>query len=267
MKVLTKIWKFINSKIFGYALIAAFILLFLGTCGRNSVLKEKANRTEQNLIASNDTIKSERLKNGDLRVSINGYVANEKELKVFNEDLANQVKAQTGKVVTLNNIVFHLRQDTADLRAYINYLLTKYETPHQINDSTWNVDWTLAYTYDSANYDIFIGRTQVGLRGPKSFLKDITLTHNKTSLFNRDSKMSLTWGQKYEDDKLKVFAQTSHPAFQAQLLEGTYVDYPKKRHWFTGFGIGPAANIGYDFLHNQPAIIVGVGIQYNIYQW
>jgi len=267
MKILKSIWKFFNSKIFGYTVIAVVILLLVGTCGRNSNLKEEVKRKDQNLIASNDTLKTERLKNGDLQVSINGYMANAKELESFNEDLANQVKKEKGKVITLNNIVFHLKQDTADLQAYINELLSKFETPEKVNDSTWNVDWTLVYTYDSDNYDIFNGRTQVGLRGPESFLKDITLTHNKTSLLNRDSKMSLTWGQKYEDKKLKVFAQTSHPAFQTQLLEGVYVDYPSKRHWFSGFGIGPSVNLGYDFLHNQPAIIVGIGLQYNIYNW
>jgi hypothetical protein len=79
--------------------------------------------------------------------------------------------------------------------------------------------------------------------------------------------MTLTWGQKYEKGRVHVFAWTSHPAFQATLLEGTYVDYPKKKHWFTGFGIGPNLSLGYDFINNRPAFIFGIGIQYNIYQW
>ena len=145
MKFLKSLWKFINSKVFGYILIAVAILLLVGTCGRNANLKEEAERSHQNLIASNDTIKIERLKNGDLQVSIGGYIANEKELREFNEDLANQVKAQTGKVITLNNIVFHLKQDTTELRRYIDSLLTKFKEPEQINDSTWNVDWVISY--------------------------------------------------------------------------------------------------------------------------
>ncbi|GAF99188.1 unnamed protein product, partial [marine sediment metagenome] len=204
--------------------------------------------------------------NGDLVASKSAYIANEKELKEFNAGLAKQLKDEKGKVVTFNNIVFQLRQDSADLQKNLADLKSEYEKPKQVNDSTWNVDWLLSYVYDSTNYDIFDGRTQVGLRGPEGYFKDITLTHNKTWMLNRNSQIGLTWGQKYEDGKLKVFAKTAHPAFQAQLLEGTYVDYPKKRHWFTGFGIGPQLSVGYDFLHNQPAFMIGVGIHYNIYQ-
>ena len=266
-KFLEKLWKFINSKIFGYIIILVFAALFIGTCGRNSSIKEENARKDQNMSALNDTIKTERLKNGDLLVSIDGYIGDATDLKEFNEGLAKQIKKEKGKVVTLNNIVFQLKQDSADLQENLAELKSKYEKPEQVNDSTWNVDWLLSYVYDSTNFDIFNGRTQVGIRGPEKYFKDITLTHNKTWMLNRQSQIGLTWGQKYDEDgKLKVFAQTSHPAFQAQLLEGTYVDFPKKRHWFTGFGVGPQLSVGYDFLHNQPAVMIGIGIHYNIYQ-
>jgi hypothetical protein len=266
-KVLTAIWKFINSRVFLFIIVGVLIVLFSGTCGRNSRLKEESERQVQNISAMTDTIRTIKLANGELQSSKNAFMASAKELEKLNSDLAAEVKAQKGKVVTLNRIVFQLKQDTADLQAYINELLTKYETPVKVNDSTWNVDWTLAFTYDSANFDIFNGRTVVGLRGPIAYLPQISLTQNKTFLLNRQSQMSLTWGQKWEDGRLKVYAQTSHPAFQTKLLEGTYVDFPKKKHWFTGFGIGPSINLGYDFLNQKPAIVAGIGIQYNIYQW
>lgn len=271
MKFLREVWKFVNSKIFGYILIAVILIFFVGTCGRMSKIKEDGKRKDQNISALTDSINTVTLKNGEIQSSRDAYMADYKELKEYNVDLAFELKSQRGKVVTLNRIVFQLRQDTADLQAYINELLTKYKTPERVNDSTWNVDWQLAYTYDSTNYDIFNGRTQIGIRAPQNYLKDINLLHNRTQLLNRNSQISLTWGQKWEDTgknkKLRVYAQTAHPAFQTQLLEGTYVDYPKKRHWFTGFGVGPALNLGYDFLNNQPVIVVGVGIHYSIYQW
>lgn len=262
-----KLWSFINSKLFGYLIIIIIAIILVGTCSNNSNLRKEAKITQQNIEASQDTLVQERLKNGELQASIQGYQADSKELELFNKKLADQVKAEKGKVITLNNIVFHLKQDTADLQEYINNLLSFYGDPKKINDSTWNVDWTLAYTYDSSNYDIFKGRTQIGMRGDSSCFRKIDLAHNRTSLLERDSKMSLTWGQKYEDGKVKVFARTSHPAFQAQLLEGVYVDYPKKKHWFTGFGVGPTLNIGYDFMNQKPALILGVGVHYNIYNW
>ncbi len=267
MKFLQVAWKFINSKIFGYIIIGVIALFFVDTCGRVSNLKEESKIKNQNISALTAKVQTVTLKNGEIQSSRDAYMATAKELREYNSVLSNEVKAQKGKVVTLNRIVFQLRQDTTDLRAYINELLSRFETPAKINDSTWNVDWTLAYTYDSTNYDIFTGRTQVGLRGPENYFKDITLTHNKTLMLNRNSQISLTWGQKYEGKRLKVFAQTAHPSFKTQLLEGTYVDYSQKSHWLTGFGVGPQLGIGYDFLNNQPAIVVGVGIHYSIYSW
>lgn len=267
MKFLEGIWKFVNSKIFGYILIVVIAVFLVGTCGRNSNLKEEAKVKDQNISALADSIKTVHTKNGDLESSIDGFMASAKELKEFNLDLANQLKNEKGKVVTYSNIIFELRQDYKDLQDAFDSLQAEFDKPVQVNDSTWNVSWTLPFVYDSTNYDIFAGTTVVGVRAPLSYLPEIDLIHNRTFMTNRNSSMSMTWGQKYEDGKLKVFARTAHPAFSAKLLEGTYVDYPKKKHWFTGFGIGPQVGIGYDFLNNQPAFTVGIGVQYNIYQW
>lgn len=266
MKVLNVIWGFLNSKVFGYVLIGITLFFLLGTCGRISDLKEEDKKKEQNISALTDSIKTVVKKNGDLEVSIDGYVATAKELKDFNERLSEQVKQQKGKVITLNNIVFRLKQDSTDLANALDDLKAKYGDPEKVNDSTYNFPWTLPYVYDSTNYDIFTGKTQVGLRGQYDPNK-IILTHNKTWGVNRESQVGLTWGQKYVDGKLKVYATTSHPGFKAKLLEGVYVDYPEKQHWLTGFGVGPQFGVGYDFLNNQPAFTIGIGIQYNIFQW
>ena len=271
MKALKAVWKFINSNVFKYIVIGVLILLFAGTCGRNSRLKEESAIKDQNISALADSISTVKLRNGELQSSRDAFMADANELRLLNAELSDEVKLQKGKVVTLNRIVFQLKQDTADLQAYINELLSKPETPIQVNDSTWNVNWQLAYVYDSTNYDIFNGTTQVGLKGPKNYFKDITLSHNQTFMTNRESQIGLTWGQKWEgtgkNRRLRVYAQTAHPAFQTKLLEGTYVDYPKKRHWFTGFGVGPQFGVGVDPIRWQPTIYLGVGIHYNIYSW
>jgi hypothetical protein len=40
-----------------------------------------------------------------------------------------------------------------------------------------------------------------------------------------------------------------------------------KKHWFSGFAAGPNISVGWDVLHAKPAVIIGVGFHYNIYQW
>lgn len=266
-KIIRKIWEFINNKFFGYIIAMIFMAFVLGLCNNNSNLRDEIERYNNNISALTDTIKTEKLKNGDLESSINGYIGDVKDLKKFNKRLADQLKNAKGEVVTLNNIIFTLKQDSAELQKALDELKAKYNKPTKVNDSTWNVDWTLPFVYDSTNYDIFTGRTQIGLEGNSEFLKTIDLIHNKTWLLERDSQIGLTWGQRYEEDKLKIYAKTAHPAFKAKLLEGTYVDLPEERHWFNGFGIGPTFNIGYDFLHNQPVIVVGMGIHYNVYRF
>ena len=252
-----------------YQLVISFILLalILSMCQRNRTLKDNLKTKENNIEVLNDSVTTVHLKNGDLESSILGYKADYKELKYFNAVLANQVKKEKGKVITLNNIVFSLKQDREDLKKFIDSLKTIINQPIQLNDSSWVINWDLNYFYNKDNYDKYSGSTYVTIEGSPIILKSLILKHNYTELTNRDSKISLTWGQKYEDKKIHVFARTSHPAFKTQLLEGTYVDYPKKKHFFTGFGIGPNFTLGYDFLHNQPAIIIGIGIQYNVYQW
>ena len=268
-KVLDVIWKFINSKIFGYILIGVLVLLFVGTCGRASNLKEEGKIKDQNISALADTVRTVKLKNGDLQSSRDAFMADAKELRFLNVGLSDEVKLQSGKVVTLNRIVFQLKQDTAELREFIRNMPDP-NPPIQEDDSTWKVSWALNYVYDSINYDLFEGNTRVRLKGPY-VLGDISVSHLGSEMTKRNSQIGLTWGQKYEgsgkNKRLKVYAQTAHPAFQTKLLDGTYVDFPKKRHWFTGLGIGPQLGVGYDFLNNQPAITIGVGIQYNIYQW
>lgn len=269
MKFLKTVWEFINSKVFGYIVICVFIFLFIGTCGRNSNLKDEARIKDQNISALADSIETIRLKNGVLQSSKNAFLADANELKDLNEALSDEVKDQKGKVVTLNRIVFNLKQDTSDLKESIRNLPDP-EPPVQDDDSSWTVSWSTAYVYDSINYDRYDGKTQVRLRGPLDLSK-ITVAHNNTFLTYRDSQIGLTWGQKWEgtgkDKKLKVYAQTAHPAFRTKLLEGVYVDYSKKKHWFTGFGIGPQAGIGYNFLNQKTGIYLGIGIQYTIYQW
>lgn len=255
MEVLTKIWKFLNSKVFMYILIIIAIIVFISMCSSNSNLKDEATLKDANITALNDTVKTVKLKNGELESSITGYQGSAEQLEILNASLANDIDKEKGKVVTYGNLIFKLKQDIKDLEEALKDPI--YDDPIATSDSSWNIDWTLPYIYDSVNYDIFKGRTQVSLFGN-------TLKHNKTFLVNRDSQMKLTWGQKYENDKLKVFARTAHPAFSAQMMEGVYVDLPKKKHWFTGFGVGP--QLGISLFPNQ-AFFIGVGVQYNIYQW
>jgi len=270
--ILEKIWKFVNSRVFGYAVVFLTIIILLGMCNRNSNLKDDIDRQQNNIAVMNDTITTIKTKNGELQSSIGAYVANEKELKKLNSKLADEVSKQIGKVSSLNRIVFGLKQDVDELQKWKDeHPVNPPKPPTPVNDSTWDVPWTARYVYDTTNFDEYGGTTQIGLRGPLDLSK-ISVIHNETNLNYRNSQIGLVWGQEWvgkgRNKQLKVFARTNHPAFKSKLMDGYYVDPTKDEgHWLKGFGIGPNFTLGYDFLHNQPAVIVGVGIHYNFYKF
>lgn len=277
-EVLNKIWKFINSKFFGYAVSIVFILVIAIMCSSNQKLKNEIKKEIQNSGAITDTLKKEKLKNEQYQVTIDGFMASEKELKNINKSLSDEVKLQNGKVISLTKIIISLKQDTSQLNANIDYLNTIISKPIQLNDSVYLVPWTLAYNYDSLNYDKFSGQTIISLNAKKSKLKDIVINyngkfkdievnHDTTSLIKRDSQIELVWGQKWENKKLRIFVNSSYPGFDVQSMQGVLLDMPKRRHWFTGFSVSVGITPTYDFFEKRPTILIGPSIGYTIYQW
>ena len=74
-KFLEGLWKFLNSKVFGYVVVALLIVFLAGQCKRNVDHQNEDIKQEQNISALGDTIKIERQKNGELLTSIDGYIS------------------------------------------------------------------------------------------------------------------------------------------------------------------------------------------------
>ena len=125
--------------------------------------------------------------------------------------------------------------------------------------------------YDEHNFFKVEGSTVVQVTSVEPF----EMRHDTTYLTEYENRISITYGQKVENDKLRIYIQSQYPGFSVESMEGVLIDpnewpsvfKPTKRHWFTGFGVGPNISMGYDFLNSKPSFILGVGIQYNIYEW
>ena len=272
MKYLKLIWDFLNSRVFVLILITLLIIFIAGTCKRKRDLARDLTRKEQNIAALSDSLKFEKMKSGQLVVSISGYIASEKELKTLNKSLYDIVRAQKGDIISLNRSVVQLVQDTIILRKNLDFLNTKIGKMYQLNDSVFIAPWTLAYKYDNNNFDKFSGKTIFGLvsKDPLEF------THINTEMTSRTSQIDLTWGQKIEDGKLRVYIQSAYPGFTVKSMEGVLIDpqknplikdITKKKHWFTGLSIGFGITPGWDFLNNKGAIVIGPTLSYSIYTW
>jgi len=245
----------------GVVFIVALIISLLGVINK---LHKELKISEYNLKISDDKTILLHRKNNELLYTTKAYKADKKELKKCNDSLYNEVKKIKGDVITLNHIIFNLKQDTTELRQYLNALESQMYEPVKKDTNTWEIPWKLFYDYGDNNFDHYIGSTTI-----KTYCDDdiITITHEKTEMLERSSVVNLIWGQRYTKDGVEVYVLTKHPALKINNMSGVFVKYPKKKHWFTGFGIGPAAVIGYDFMNNQPSFVIGLGLQYNIYQW
>ena len=238
--------------------------------------KYQASELQKKIDAQNYAAQTDSLsfvidkKTGEAEASKASYVLKESELEAYNKELADEVKREKGKVVSLSRTVVALKQDTATLRKALQDI--EQPEPIQVNDSTYNIPWNVYYQYDSINSDYYEGVSQIeiGVGNPYK------VRHIFTELQKRETQIGMTFGQKVEDNQLRVFIQSKYPGFTPQQLDGVLIDpntnpyikgLMKKKHWFTGFGVGPNLTMGYDFFNAKPALIFGVGIQYNVYQW
>jgi len=272
-KILEAIWKFLNSKFFGYAVAIILILLLAGQCKRNTDLRRENRIQEQNIAAANDSIRTYKNRNGELTSEKAIWILTEKQLKEENKTLYDRVKAQNGQIISLNHTILALRQDTTILHDSIRYLNSVIGKAIQLDDVTWKLPWELNYRWDSKgiNWDQFKGHTIVGWDSISQ-----QVIHRNTLLDYRTGNIELTFGEKVVDNKYNVYITTSYPGLSVKSLEGFFVDpnsnkyiksLIKKDHWFTGFGIGPNASFGYNPLLGKPVFSIGIGLHYNIYQW
>jgi hypothetical protein len=293
---INKIWGFLTSKIFLVILVLILFILIGRGCSRIRELKRVNNIHEQNIVALTDTIKTEKTKSGKLQVSIAGYILSVKDLKDINGSLYKEVRDQKGTIISINKIVFQLKQDTFELRKHINYLESIMSQPFQINDTIYKISWLLKYDWDDKNFDVYKGQTFIGILDRKItrntytdmsksfnngfnniFNESFILKHFKTEMVDRLTQVELTFGQKIEDKQLRIFVNTKYPGFTASSLEGVLIDpntnpyikeLMKKKKWFPNtWSVGGGPSFGYNFLTGKPYLGVGVQINYNILQW
>lgn len=265
-----KIFKFLTSKTF-LILIVLIVFILLGrSCARSKEIQRINEINHQNLLALIDTIKVEKNKNKEQQFIIAGYIADVDELEFLNSQLYNEVEAQSGEVLSLTKVVYQLEQNELAFKNHINYLESIINQPVQINDSTYKITWEKRYDWDNVNYDIYRGQTIVGLTtsGLKHYDSDVTY---------RLSQAELTFGQKVENNQLRIFVKTNYPGFTAKSLEGVLIDpntnsyirgLIKKKKWLPNtfsVGVGPA--FGYDILSTKVYLGIGVNINYNLLQW
>lgn len=271
MKTFKNIVEFINSKIF--LIIIIIVLLGYASIQTTSLYKTKIDNLikEQNIEALNDSIRLVKKQNNTLEFSITSFIASEKELKKLNEDLYKKVKAQDGKIMSLTSSVIKLKQDSITLQKALNESKKIIEELKQIDSNTFVANWTLPYDFGNNNYDIFKGSTYIKVLNKSPLL----ISHFDTKLISRETQINLIWGQKIENNKLRIFVESNYPGFTVESLQGVLIDpndnkyiksLIKQRRWFNGFHVGVGITGGYDILDRNITFVFGPTLTYSFFK-
>jgi len=267
-----KVWAFVKTQLFLAIVVIGLIIYMLIQHSRINEFQRKEAISNQNQIALTDSLKNERLKSGALQTSIAGYVSTEKDLKNLNKDLYAKVKEQSGKVISLNNAVIQLIQDTNTLRKYLVEKDKIIGELVKVDSNTFVAEWTLPFKYDLTNFDIFTGKTTIKILKKNPLI----LKHVDTELTKRVTQIDITWGQKVEKDKLRIFIQSKYPGFTVEQLSGVLIDpssnpffkdLMKKKHWFQGFSIGLGTAAGFNVTKGGYGLVIGPVLSWNIYSF
>ena len=234
--------------------IVVFILLFLQQCNKNSILEQDLRITKQNELALLDSVRVIKNKWGEEIFLKNVFIANGKELKRLNAELAEDLKRAKGKVVYIQNTKTVIEHDTLFLTNTIT----------QFPDGTTRLNWS----YDTV-YNAYNSRS---LSGFSEFVIDTNgFTIDKGTQITKDQiHIKLTTGITELKGSYQIFVKSDYPGLTIDSLDGAIVDKKK----FAGsnnessFVFGPyiGIGVGYDPLNKSfgPTINAGVGVTFNL---
>lgn len=241
--------------------VLIIILLFLigfGVFGWNrySSLKNKLAISEQNTKALADSVRVEKNKNGDLVFSKNILISEKRGLEDLNANLAEQVRAQKGKIRELNHIIASIESDTI-------YIPT--EVIIYVNDDstrTYGLSWEHDTTYSLNNFRSLAGVSKFDLDS------NGVISPLETIITKDIINFSLTTGLREKDGNIEIFATSPYPNLTITQMDGGIID-PKKHPVLKEFsrkkrfGIGPYVGVGLG-LNTIPVTNVGLGFQIGI---
>lgn len=214
MKFIKKHWKDILLVLFG---VACITLLMSTTC-----TNQRNNILENNIIALNDSVKTYKLKNGELMYEKQGYILEKQDLEKYIDIKEREIKDLER---TLNSKVATISRLEGELAIAS---ITTHDSIAILPDSTVNIYFDYDDTWLTLN-----GITSYGL---KTNLSNTTLSYMHISL---PLKVGMT-----EDNKW--FATTSNPYVTFTTIEGANLQQARPKRWCLSVqcGVGGLAGLG-----------------------
>lgn len=228
-----------KTKIICILIVSILTAIIVGQCTSNYQKNQEIALYEHNMNAFRDSMKTLKLKNGELLAEKTAYILNEKQMmeqinmsKSEINDLQNKLNASIDQITKIQSTI---KLDTIQLPGNIIYV---------------NKDTLLA------NFDYY--DQWMNMSGEINY-KSPTCT---TTIYNICMDVPLTVGM---TDQKQFFVTSSNPYVQFTDITSVINEktiQPKKR-WGIGFNIGPG--LYYDLIHNKFGAGIGgqLGINYN----
>lgn len=246
-----------------FGLVVLLVILFIGSCNKIQNLKNDNTILEQNQKALADSLRTSKNKIGDLEKSINILVADKKNLKELNADLASELEKEKGKVSQLNKIIAGFKHDTV----YIPTEIIIYKPIDDNGTGIYGFQSKYDTTYDVNNYRKFEVLTKFEL--------DTTFKITPLQTMVKDEiGFDLVTGLREKDGNIEIFARSNYPDLVITDMQGAIID-PKKHpvvKKFTKpkkFGIGPYIGVGINGNQNSMGlgVHIGFGVTYSLIQF
>ena len=256
-------YKNINTNLIKYALIAIFVLLFLRQCNKTQELKSKiehvqlvADRNYNNLVASQDSIRLEKNKNGELVALKNSYELEVNSLTEENKKVIEDYRRSLNLTKDINNINSLLKTEIMIKDSVINSMTSV----SLITDSTSLIKFNNIKKWDKYNWRRFNGTINV-LRNNKN---NLLVT---SSNFNFEQGISLNAAILNDNGVNSLKITTVYPGVSFTNIENINLvndklnpALQKNKNWGVGFGFGYGIN-----LNNNQIISVGPNIGVSIF--
>ena len=255
--------KYIPTKqnVIQFIVLVVFVLLLLHQCDRNSTLKQDAENAQKvatrnynNLKASQDTIKYERNRNGELVAIKLAYEFDINTLTAQNKEVIAEYQKALGLNKDLKGVNSLLRAEIKVKDSIIN----AQSSVAQTSDSTSTVSINDEKKWDKYNWRKFNGTVDL-LRNKKT--NDIKVLSNK---FNFEQGIELKAAIINEEGVNKLKITSPSPGVLFTNIENINLvndklnqKLEKKSGWSLGVGVGYGINLN----NNQ---VVSIGPSLNV---
>jgi hypothetical protein len=232
--------------------IAALVLLNLKQCNDKSNLNSERQIYLNNLEALKDTVRAEKNKEGQLEFTKAALVAQNGELQHLNKDLQKEVEKEKGQIL-------YLSKSAGGIKTLEPRIINSTVIVHDGGKYTIDAGYDTTYSLDNYRRVKFTSDFSVDSTG---------LNGLRTTLVKDELGFNIITGLKEEDGKLRIFIRSDYPNMTFTKIDGSLID-PKKSEVLKSifkpkkFGVGPFIGIGVGSASLKPALLIGVGLQYN----